>query len=198
MQNLISIHDLDRAQIQEIFDLAADLKARQRRGEEHRLLAGKTLAMIFEKPSTRTRVSFETGIYQLGGQPLVLTPGDTQLGRGETVGVFQVESQGMRKALAGKKFGDGFDLGSLHVDRVELLAHLVGRIERGDQSHVETQQTVRGEPVAHRDVDARAGLGGLRHLLEESGPDPRQYVDHRDEEEVGHPRQRRRCPQKRC
>ena len=85
MQNLISIHDLDRAQIQEIFDLAADLKARQRRGEEHRLLAGKTLAMIFEKPSTRTRVSFETGMAQLGGHPLVLNAGDTQLGRGETI-----------------------------------------------------------------------------------------------------------------
>ena len=85
MQHLISIHDLDQDQIREIFDLAADLKARQHRGEEHRLLAGKTLAMIFEKPSTRTRVSFETGMAQLGGHPLVLNAGDTQLGRGETI-----------------------------------------------------------------------------------------------------------------
>jgi len=85
MHHLLSIHDLSREEIQEIFDLAADLKRRQRRGETHRLLEGKTLAMIFEKPSTRTRVSFETGMAQLGGHPVVLNASDTQLGRGETI-----------------------------------------------------------------------------------------------------------------
>lgn len=85
MKDLVSIHDLARDQIDEIFDLARDLKERQQRGETHHLLAGKTLAMIFEKPSTRTRVSFETGVAQLGGHPLVLNAGDTQLGRGETI-----------------------------------------------------------------------------------------------------------------
>jgi len=85
VNHLLSIHDLAREEVDEILALAKDLKARQHRREPHPLLAGKTLAMIFEKPSTRTRVSFETGIYQLGGQPLVLTPGDTQLGRGETI-----------------------------------------------------------------------------------------------------------------
>ena len=85
MKHLLSIHDLAREEVDRILALAKDLKERQRRREPHPLLAGKTLAMIFEKPSTRTRVSFETGIFQLGGQPLVLTPGDTQLGRGETI-----------------------------------------------------------------------------------------------------------------
>lgn len=85
MKHLLSIHDLAREEIDEILTLAKDLKERQRRREPHPLLAGKTLAMIFEKPSTRTRVSFETGMAQLGGYPLVLTPGDTQLGRGETI-----------------------------------------------------------------------------------------------------------------
>ena len=85
MKHLISIHDLAREEVDEILALAIDLKERQRRREPHQLLAGRTLAMIFEKPSTRTRDSFETGIFQLGGQPLVLTPGDTQLGRGETI-----------------------------------------------------------------------------------------------------------------
>ena len=86
MKHLISIHDMSREEVDEVLTLAKDLKARQRRGEAHRLLEGKTLAMIFEKPSTRTRVSFETGIFQLGGHPLVLLAGDTQLGRGETIG----------------------------------------------------------------------------------------------------------------
>jgi len=85
VKHLISIHDLTRAEIDSIFDLARDLKARQKRGEPHRLLEGKSLAMIFEKPSTRTRVSFEVGMAQLGGHPVVLTRSDTQLGRGETI-----------------------------------------------------------------------------------------------------------------
>jgi len=66
-------------------DLADDLKERQARREEHHLLPGRTLGMIFQKPSTRTRVSFEVGIYQLGGAGLHLAASDLQLGRGETL-----------------------------------------------------------------------------------------------------------------
>jgi ornithine carbamoyltransferase len=68
-----------------VLDLADDLKRKQQAGEEHRLLPGRTLGMIFQKPSTRTRVSFEVGIYQLGGTALYLSAGDLQLGRGETI-----------------------------------------------------------------------------------------------------------------
>jgi ornithine carbamoyltransferase len=85
LRHLLSIHDLSRAEIEAIFSLARELKAQQRRGEAHRRLEGKTLAMIFEKPSTRTRVSFETGAAQLGMTPIVLNASDTQLGRGETI-----------------------------------------------------------------------------------------------------------------
>src|SRR5881392_1454089 len=80
--------DLDRLAItdlREILDLATAFKADRRPGGGARPLAGKTLAMIFEKPSTRTRVSFEVGMRQLGGQVVMLSAGEMQLGRGETV-----------------------------------------------------------------------------------------------------------------
>jgi len=84
-KHLISIHDLSLEEVLEIFDLARELKEKQRCREPLRLLEGKTLAMIFEKPSTRTRVSFEVGMAQLGGYPVVLSASETQLGRGETI-----------------------------------------------------------------------------------------------------------------
>lgn len=84
-KHLLSIHDLTLDEVSEIFDRTRDLKERWRRKEPHRWLEGKTLAMLFEKPSTRTRVSFEVGMAQLGGHPVVLNASDTQLGRGETI-----------------------------------------------------------------------------------------------------------------
>jgi ornithine carbamoyltransferase len=72
-------------ELKTVLDLAGALKDAQRRGEPHELLPGRTLGMIFQKPSTRTRVSFEVGIGQLGGRGLYLAAGDLQLGRGETI-----------------------------------------------------------------------------------------------------------------
>ena len=83
--DLLSIHELCADDVEEILTLAADLKAKQKAGIPHKLLAGKTLGMIFEKSSTRTRVSFEVGMYQLGGQALFLSSRDLQLGRGEPI-----------------------------------------------------------------------------------------------------------------
>src|SRR3954462_7507882 len=77
--------DWSREELLEVLDLADELKRLQRAREEHHLLPGRTLGMIFQKPSTRTRVSFEVGIYQLGGPGLYLPAGDLQLGRGETI-----------------------------------------------------------------------------------------------------------------
>ena len=82
---MLSIHDLSVDDFEEILALAAELKAMQKAGVEHHILEGKTLGMIFEKSSTRTRVSFETGMYQLGGQALFLSNRDLQLGRGEPI-----------------------------------------------------------------------------------------------------------------
>jgi ornithine carbamoyltransferase len=79
------VADWSRDELLEVLDLADELKRLQRAREEHHLLPGRTLGMIFQKPSTRTRVSFEVGIYQLGGTGLYLSAGDLQLGRGETI-----------------------------------------------------------------------------------------------------------------
>jgi ornithine carbamoyltransferase len=79
------VADWSRDELLQVLDLADELKRKQHAREEHRLLPGRTLGMIFQKPSTRTRVSFEVGIYQLGGSGLYLSAGDLQLGRGETI-----------------------------------------------------------------------------------------------------------------
>ncbi|PAD20259.1 ornithine carbamoyltransferase [Terribacillus saccharophilus] len=84
-KSLLSLQDLTKEEILYVLDLAAELKKQNKKGELIQPLAGKTLGMIFEKSSTRTRVSFETGIYQLGGMGLYLNSKDLQLGRGEPV-----------------------------------------------------------------------------------------------------------------
>lgn len=83
LKHFLDLDTFDRAELRQILDLGKRCKAGELGNE--RPLAGKSLAMIFEKPSTRTRVSFEVGIRQLGGEPIVLEPSGSQLGRGETV-----------------------------------------------------------------------------------------------------------------
>ena len=86
MRHFIDLRDFSADTLQMILDHAQAMKQARRAGTGHEQpLAGKTVAMIFEKPSTRTRVSFETGIVQLGGTPLVLSAQDLQLGRGESI-----------------------------------------------------------------------------------------------------------------
>lgn len=84
-KDLISIHDLTLEEVNQIFEVSKTLKQKQLTGESHRVLEGKTLGMIFTKPSTRTRISFETGIYQLGGIGMYFGPNDLQLGRSESI-----------------------------------------------------------------------------------------------------------------
>src|SRR5699024_9783247 len=83
-QHLLSLDDLGAAGIRSLIDDAIKLK-RTPRNEQLQRLAGHTLAMLFEKASTRTRVSFEAGMTQLGGHAIFLSPADTQIGRGESV-----------------------------------------------------------------------------------------------------------------
>lgn len=112
-KDMLSIHDLSVDEIQEILALAKELKAKQKAGVPHEILKGKTLGMIFEKSSTRTRVSFETGMYQLGGQALFLSNRDLQLGRGEPI-------RDTARVLS--RYLDGIMIRTFGHDRVEELA----------------------------------------------------------------------------
>ncbi|MCR5756380.1 MAG: ornithine carbamoyltransferase [Selenomonas sp.] len=112
-RDMLSIHDLSVDEVQEILALAHELKAKQKAGIEHHLLKGKTLGMIFEKSSTRTRVSFEVGMYQLGGQALFLSNRDLQLGRGEPI-------KDTARVLS--RYLDGIMIRTYGHDRVEELA----------------------------------------------------------------------------
>ncbi len=105
--------DLSKDDILEILNLADQLKYERKNGIEHHLLKGKSLGMIFEKSSTRTRISFETGMYQLGGQALFLSPRDLQIGRGEPI-------QDTARVLS--RFLDGIMIRTFEQSEVEDLA----------------------------------------------------------------------------
>ncbi len=82
-RHFLRLRDYSKKELDDLLALAAELKAKQKAGLEHHLLKGKTLAMIFEKASTRTRISFEVGIFQLGGHGLFISSNNSQMGRGE-------------------------------------------------------------------------------------------------------------------
>lgn len=113
MKHLLKMLDLSTEEIIDILNLADQLKYEQKHGIEHHRLKGKTLGMIFQKSSTRTRVSFETGMYQLGGQALFLSSRDLQIGRGEPV-------QDTARVLS--RYLDGIMIRTFEQKEVEDLA----------------------------------------------------------------------------
>jgi len=113
MKHLLKLGDLTKEEIVEILDLADKLKYEKKHGIEHHLLKGKTLGMIFQKSSTRTRVSFEVGIFDLGGTALFLSPRDLQIGRGEVI-------QDTARVLS--RFLDGIMIRTFEQKEVEDLA----------------------------------------------------------------------------
>lgn len=113
MKHLLKMLDLSTEEIISILNLADQLKYEQKNGIPHRRLEGKTLGMIFQKASTRTRVSFETGMYQLGGQPLFLSSNDLQIGRGEPV-------QDTARVLS--RYLDGIMIRTFQQEEVDSLA----------------------------------------------------------------------------
>jgi ornithine carbamoyltransferase len=117
MEHLLKMSDLTKEDVLRILKLADRLKYEQNRGITHPHLRGKTLGMIFEKPSTRTRVSFETGIYQLGGHGLFLSSAESQIGRGEPV-------QDTARVLG--RYLDGIMIRTFDQQEVETLAEYCG------------------------------------------------------------------------
>jgi ornithine carbamoyltransferase len=113
MKHLLKLQDLSKAEILDILNLADQLKYENHNGIEHPHLKGKTLGMIFQKSSTRTRVSFETGMYQLGGQALFLSNRDLQIGRGEPV-------EDTARVLS--RYLDGIMIRTFEQSEVEALA----------------------------------------------------------------------------
>jgi len=85
IRHFLSLRDLSPAELAQVIELAIKMKAARREGRQEPVFKGKVLGMIFEKSSTRTRVSFEAGMAQLGGDAIFLSPNDTQLGRGEPI-----------------------------------------------------------------------------------------------------------------
>ncbi len=113
MKHLLKMLDLSKEEIFDILDTADQLKYELKNGIPHRHLEGKSLGMIFQKASTRTRVSFETGMYQLGGNPLFLSSNDLQIGRGEPV-------QDTARVLS--RYLDGIMIRTFEQKEVEDLA----------------------------------------------------------------------------
>ena len=113
MKHLLKLIDWSKEEILETLDLADKLKAEKKAGIKHHILEGKTLGMIFEKSSTRTRVSFEVGMHELGGQALFLSSKELQIGRGEPV-------QDTARVLS--RFLDGIMIRTFDQEEVESLA----------------------------------------------------------------------------
>mgnify|MGYP002581743068 CR=1 FL=1 len=113
MQHLLKLMDLSIEEITDLLNLADQLKYEQKHGIAHHVLEGKSLGMIFAKASTRTRVSFEVGMYQLGGQPIYLSANDMQIGRGEPV-------QDTARVLS--RYLDGIMIRTFEQSQVEDLA----------------------------------------------------------------------------
>ena len=84
-RHFLALNQYSKDELDGLFDLTRELKTQQKQGIEHHLLKGKSVALIFEKSSTRTRVSFEVGVYQLGAQPLFISSATSQMGRGEPI-----------------------------------------------------------------------------------------------------------------
>ncbi len=113
MTDFLKLGDLTPEELDDLLNLAAQLKDERRRGVPHPILAGKSLGMIFEKSSTRTRVSFEAGIYQLGGQGMFLSSRDLQIGRGEPI-------EDTARVLS--RYLDGIMIRTFEQEKVETLA----------------------------------------------------------------------------
>src|SRR2546423_1428452 len=128
-RHFLRIADWTRDELEQVLELASDLKRRLKAGDEHRLLPGRQLGMVFDKPSTRTRISFEVGMTQLGGHALFLQAADLQLGHGEPIRATGVELvRDAREAAAGAHvlYTDTWVSMGQENERVQRLRDLQG------------------------------------------------------------------------
>ena len=189
MKHLLKLSDLSRDEIYGILDLADKLKYEKKHNIPHPVLAGKTLGMIFQKSSTRTRVSFEVGMYQLGGSALFLSSRDLQIGRGEPV-------QDTARVLS--RYLDGIMIRTFEQSEVEALAQYGSiPIINGltDYSHPcqvladlqtirEYKKTLEGKKLCFiGDGNNMANsliVGGLKTGMKVSVVTPKEYAPHPD------------------
>jgi ornithine carbamoyltransferase len=143
-QNFLRVDDLNAPAIEAVLDLADHVKALQARRLPHPWLAGRTLGMIFEKPSTRTRVSFEVGMVQLGGHAVHLSAGESQLGRGEPI-------------------SDTGAVLSRYLDAVVIRTHAHARVE--ELAAAASVPVINGLTDEHHPCQALADLQVLRERL---------------------------------
>ena len=173
-KDLLKLLDLTGEEILKILDTADQLKFSQKHGIPHDKLKGKTLAMIFEKNSTRTRVSFETGMYQLGGHALFLSSKESQIGRGEPV-------EDTARVLL--RYCDGIMIRTFAQEEVETLA-AHANIPRHQRPH----RLLPPLPGAGRPDDrpgAQGGAGGSEDVLHRRRQQHGQ-LPHRGRPEGGH------------
>jgi ornithine carbamoyltransferase len=126
-RSYLSVRDLTAGETLEVLDLADRLKREQQAGRAHPLLAGRTLAMIFQKPSLRTRVSFETGMTQLGGHAIYLGPSDIKLGERETVEDIALTLSRMSDLIMARVFGHDIVAGLARHASVPVINALSDR-----------------------------------------------------------------------
>ena len=143
-RDLLRIEDLSADELTAVLDLADSLKQLQAERIPHQLLAGRSLGMIFQKPSTRTRVSFEVGMYQLGGTAVNLSASEMQLGRGETI-------------------GDTGKVLSRYVDAIMIRAHSHAEVE--ELAEAADCPVVNGLTNLHHPCQALADVQVLRERL---------------------------------
>ena len=153
VRHFLTLHDLSPAELNQVIDSAIALKKAHSENTQQAVLAGKVLAMIFEKSSTRTRVSFEAGMAQLGGSALFLSPSDTQLGRGEPIedsarvisrmtDIIMIRTFGHEKIETFAKYSDAPVINALtdSFHPCQLLADV--------QTYVEHRGSIQGKTVA--------------------------------------------------
>lgn len=172
MRHFLTLQDYDKSEIQEIIDLAFKIKNEMKAGTNHPYLKEQTLGMIFEKSSTRTRVSFEVGMYQLGGHALFLSSDDIQLGRGEPmkdtsrvlsrmVDMVMIRTFSQAKLEEFAAFADVPVINGLtdSYHPVQLLADYMTMIEHGKQNDPVVAYIGDGNNMAHSWLMLAARLG---------------------------------------